>query len=352
MNKNLHSNPLKQISQIPEEDWRDEDDSDFPKKGIYRFFNIHVIFLVLVLLLFGFIFFRIQNWGEFVDLDKIFEDGPGEYDDSLDSVLPLLDENRNIIKHPEPPTIVAFGNAPFADDRNSKDNLANLIADATGATVYNCAVSNSYLACSFSDYDFFTFYWLAHLACGSDVAHNYENIKETLGKDYPKDADEVVKTLTTLDFNEVDVITIMYDATDYLQGHWMYNDSNATDTFYFTGNLEAGIELFQQTYPHIRIIVMSPTYAYAIDEKGKYVSSDQYIYNDQDVLSTYVIKEYASSSARSVSFIDHLYNTITEENADQYLIDNLHINAEGRRLIAERFEYFLNYYNKGYADID
>lgn len=327
----------------------DYDDSVYKRKGIYRFFNIHMILLLLILLMVGYTGYRILNWGVKVDLDEIFKDGPGTYEDNFDFVLPLMDADRNIVKHKEPATIVAFGNSPFSDDRNSKDNLANLIADETGATVYNCSISTSHLACDNEDTDIFSFYWLAHLACGSDIEKNYIEGKEILGDDYPKEADEVIDTLTSLDFNTVDVITIMYDATDYLMGNNMYSDQNSTDIYTFTGNLEAGIELIQQTYPHIRIIVMSPTYAYAVDENGNYVSSDKYIYEEKDVLSTYVIKEFASATTRNVSFVDHLYNTITAANADDYLIDNIHLNAEGRKLIAKRFEYFFNYYNKGYS---
>ena len=114
-------------------------------------------------------------------------------------------------------------------------------------------------------------------------------------------------------------------------------------------NLEASIEVLQNYYPQIRIIVMSPTYAYAVDENGDYVSSDMYIYNGRDVLSTYVIKECYSANIHSVSFMDNLYGSITEDNADEYLVDNLHLNVKGRKLIAKRFEYFLNYYSKDYA---
>ena len=135
----------------------------------------------------------------------------------------------------------------------------------------------------------------------------------------------------------MDVITLMYDGSDYLAGHNMYSDENPTDIQQFTGNMEAGIELIQQTYPHIRIIVMSPPYAYAIDEDGNYVSSDMYRYNNQDVLSTYVIKQYGSAYTRGVTFVDHLYGTITESNADKYLTDNIHLNTEGRKLVAQRF---------------
>ena len=101
----------------------------------------------------------------------------------------------------------------------------------------------------------------------------------------------------------------------------------------------------QDFNPYCRIIVMSPTYAFAINEEGEYVSSDIQRYG-QDVLSTYVIRQYASCATRSVSFVDNLYGTITEDNAEEYLIDNLHLNVEGRRRVAERFEYALNYYNR------
>ena len=57
---------------------------------------------------------------------------------------------------------------------------------------------------------------------------------------------------------------------------------------------------------------MSPTYAYAVDENGDYVSSDMYIYNGRDVLSTYVIKECYSANIHSVSFMDNLYGNIVK----------------------------------------
>ncbi len=329
-----------------------------PQKKKSPFLNVHVLFLVAVIAIIGIIFIRFQTWGVKVDLADIFKDGQGSYDNTLDSILPLVDANGQIVNRDgEASVIVAFGNAPFADDRDSKDNLCNLIAEATDTTVYNCSVSGSYLAAQSLVYDAetapmdaFCFYWLATLAVGGPIDFYYENAEAALGADYPPEAKEVYETIKSIDFNEVDVITVMYDATDYLLGHEMYNDANATDPSQFTGNLEAGLEMLQTNYPHIRIIVMSPTYAYAVDTEGNYVSSDMYTYG-QDVLSTYSIKQYGSCSARSVSFVDHLYGTITEDNAKDYLIDNIHLNVAGRKLVADRFEYFLNYYSKGYVDL-
>ena len=338
-----------------ENDWEEEEEDHPSPKGIRRFLNLHVLFALVLLVVVGLLGYRITHWGQRVSQSDIFKDGQGSYDDSWDSILPLTDKNGKMIVN-DASNIVVFGNAPFADDRGSSDNLASLIAKETGATVYNCSISGSYLAAQHTNFDptlapmdAYCLYWLVNLAAGVPLDGYYNDAAEALGDKTPPEAEEVVNTLKTLDFNTIDTVAIMYDATDYLMGNAMYNDDNPTDPTQFTGNLEASIEVLQSLYPQIRIIVMSPTYAYAIDEDGNYVSSDIYIYNGRDVLSTYVIKECYSANLHSVSFMDNLYGSITEDNAKEYLTDNLHLNVKGRKLIAKRFEYFLNYYSKGYA---
>lgn len=320
---------------------------------IKRFINIHtVLLLVFVITAVGLVY-RFLNWGQLVDPNQIEAENNENTPDTLDLILPLMDQEGNVIdQQKDVSTIVCFGNAPFADDRDSKDNLANMIADRTGATVYNCSISNSYLAAEHNTIrisqfprDAYNFYWLVHLAVKSPIYDRMKSSAEYLGEEASPEADEVFDTLWNLDFEDVDVVVVMYDASDYLAGNEMYNDSNPTDIQQFTGNLEAGIELLQDTYPWIRIIVMSPTYAYAVEEDGSYVSSDIKTYG-WDVLSTYSIKEHGSCFNRSVTFIDHLYGTINEDNADAYLIDNLHLNTEGRKLVADRFVEALNYYDR------
>lgn len=329
-----------------------------PPKKRFRI-NMHLILASSILLFFGLIIFRLLNWGEYINLDEIFKDGPGEYDDTLDLIIPLTGADGLPIptNYDDGLTIVAFGNAPFADDRDSKDNLANMIADMADATVYNCSISGSYMASEWPYFsaadrpmDAYTFYWLAVLAAGIDVESNFTAAAEKLGENIPPDAEEVIRMIKSIDFSTVDVITLMYDATDYLLGHQMYNDDNDMDITRFTGNMEAGIAILQQYYPHIRIIVMGPCYAYAIDDNGEYVSSDIMRFTgefgQQDVLSTYSIKQYGSCSSRSVTFIDHLYGTITEDNARDYLIDNLHLNKDGREMVAKRFVSALKRFDK------
>lgn len=359
LSDNLNNPNDKETSKQQKDLFKDDDDmeeEEIPrKKGIRSFLNVHVLFFLVLIGIIATIFFRFKNWGVEVDLAEIFKDGQGTYDNTMDSILPLMDSQGQIVEsNTENPVIVAFGNAPFADDRDSEDNLCNMIAKATNATVYNCSVSGSYLSvqtknfdADFFPMDAYSFYWLATLAVDGPIESYYEEALEVLGDEAPPEAQEVYDTLTTLDFNTVDVIAIMYDGSDYLIGREMYNDANATDIRQFTGALEAGIELLQSIYPHIRIIVMSPTYLYAIDSDGNYVSSDMYTYG-QDVFSTYVIRQAYSCGVRNVSFVDNLYGTITEDNAEDYLVDNIHLNVKGRKLVANRFEYALNYYSKGY----
>ena len=337
-----------------EEDYPEEDKAPAPA-GIRRFLNVHVFFALILIVVIGLVAYRFTHWGQRVSQSDIFKDGQGSYDDSWDSILPLTDENGQMVIT-DASNIVLFGNAPFADDRDSSDSLANLIAKETGANVYNCSISGSYLAAQELNFDptvaamdAYCLYWLVNLATGAPIDNYYVQAAEQLGDKTPADAEEVINTLKTLDFNTIDTVAIMYDATDYLLGNPMYNDDNPTDPTQFTGNLEASLDVLQSLYPQIRIIVMSPTYAYAVDENGEYVSSDMYIYNNRDVLSTYVIKECYSANLHSVSFMDNLYGSITEDNAKEYLTDNLHLNVKGRKLIAKRFEYFLNYYAKDYA---
>lgn len=336
-------------SDIIDPEYDTEADSQNRESLFFRI-NWHIVLAAGFVIFIGLLVLWFFNYGHYIDRDSLdFLVGRDEIE-TRDSILPLTNDKDAVPIDDGITTIVAFGNAPFADDRNSSDSLANLIADLSGATIYNCSVADTYLAAVEKTFlsdkypmDVFNFYWLTTLIT-LDNRIIFEQAFEAMGENTPEDALEVYQTLTNIDFELVDVITIMYDASDYLAGHEMYNDNNRTDILQFTGNMEAGIELIQEFYPHIRIIVMSPTYAFALDEEGNYVSSDKQRYG-QDVLSTYVTKQFESAYYRCVSFVDHQLGTFTEDEAADYLTDHLHLNLRGRKAVAERFVYALNYYS-------
>ena len=344
-----------------QEDFQEEteyEEADERKRKPFRI-NMHLILLFVFLIFVGGLVYKFFTWGERIDLSEIFKDGQGTYEDTYDEFLPLIDADGKAVPvdYSDGLTIVAFGNAPFADDRDSEKSLANLIAKDANATVYNCSITGSYVAAQstvfspeYKPMDIYTPYWMATLFTSTgqtreDMEDNFRYAAEHLGDDCPADATEVFDTLASIDFSTVDVITFMYDATDYLMGNNMYNFENTTDITYFANNLEAAIELIQNAFPNIHIIVLGPAYAYGLEDDGTYVSSDIKRYGNQDALSVYSIMEWNTCASRSVTFVDNLYGTITEDNAKQYLTDYIHLNQKGREKIAERFLYALNYFN-------
>lgn len=318
--------------------------------------NIHVVLLVVVVVTVSFILYKYLTWGQQVDPDEAAAGTDDYIAESYDSILSLTDGEGNIIAPnlEDGLSIAIFGNGPFAEDRDSEDGLAAMLAKSAGATVYNCSISGSYLAStevmpdmSINPWDGFNFYWMSLLSTDLEVYDFPGQAIEALGTDAPPEAAAVRETMSTLDFDTVDVIVIMYDASDYLAGHPANTTEEISPTQSFAGNLEAGLQILRQEHPNTRIIVMSPTYAFSdrLDENGNYISSDIVRYG-QDTLSAYIRSGAQSCGAAQVSYVDNFYVTFNEDNAVNYLSDNIHLNAEGRKKVIERLLYALNYYNE------
>lgn len=329
---------------------------DAPQKGLLNALlrvNWHLVLLIVFIASVFLIVTMIRNWGQVVNLDDITtEDDPSidPYIDVLDNILPNSEAEGSPAATDGVTKVVLFGNDPFAADYGTSNNVGEIIADLSGATVYNCAVTGSNLVPETFLYsvqdapmDAFNFYWLTTFLGYEGVDFCEQSL--TLAPDaLPAEAKDAYATLCSIDFSTVDVIGIMYDASDYLEGKDLYNPDNEIDIHTFYGNLNAGIQLLQETFPHIRIIVMSPTYAYAVDADGNYVDSDIHIYNEFP-LSTYSQMIDRCAANLGVSYVDNFYGTVNVNNANDYLIDNIHLNNDGKQKVAERFVYALQYYD-------
>lgn len=320
--------------------------------------NWHVILLLVLVFSTVFIIYRIKNWGTKVDLDNLGIIDNTDYDVEItDNILPNYYEGTSPADDGET-YVVMFGNDTLAQNRGTSDDMANRIAELTDATVYNCAVTGSFLTATnyFLDpenapMDAFSLYWLTTSYAMDEqnkqlINDMYLEIVNEHNDKLSSDAKVAYETLAAIDFNKVDVIAIMYDARDYLAGKPISNETDPKDILTYSGNLEASIELIKGTYPHIRIIIMSPTYAYALNAEGDYVSSDLYYYLDHWKLSDYALIMGNLSNKHAITFVDNIYGTVNELNADQYLLDHINLNVAGREKLAERFVYALEYYDE------
>ncbi|MCH5274547.1 MAG: SGNH/GDSL hydrolase family protein [Lachnospiraceae bacterium] len=302
-----------------------------------------VIFFVIIVLLIVLVR-KFTSYGRYItqaEIDAIPVPENAEMQ-NYDNIIALRTEDDGTFPEDDGLTTVLFLGNLFAEDKDSPNNPCNLFAKATGATVYNCAIEGSYMS-SLNPYfqetaypmDAFCFYWLTNIFTGNnyqiaDLA--YENMEEI-----PEELQKSIDTLKNLNFRTVDVIYIMYDGSDYLDGRNVTNAENPMDIQTFTGAMAAGISFIQEHYPWIRIVVMSPTYAFGVAEDGSYISSDSKIYGDRK-LSAYVIEQSYTAGTMDVSFVDCFYGGIHEDIASDYLTDNLHLNQAGRQLVADRMQ--------------
>lgn len=323
------------------------------KKKTKKEFKIsfHLVFLILVIL---FLIWGLNKFLTYGNRVKSQYD-PNASNEGFD--IEVLDNMKPIYASPEdmPPddgirTILFLGNSPLSDDKYSPDGLANMIGDMTGAKIYDCSIPGSMqsvhsIELEATEYpmDAFSLYWLSLLATGDRLVIQ-DNALKVMGNSAPIEAYDAYDTLTSLDFNDVDVICIMYDGTDYLEGQKLIDNDKPEDITTFYGAMNSSLALLQAKYPHIRYIVMSPAYCYAIDENGEYYNSD-FAKVDGTPYSEYCVMMERAAYINYASFVDNIYGTINEYNAEEYLRDNIHLNLEGRKKMAERFIYALTFYD-------
>lgn len=263
-----------------------------------------------------------------------------EYEtEALDYIQPLDPELLEGREDDGVTTIVCLGNEPFTDE-TGKDGLAELIAKKCDATVYNCAFPGSYISMKNQEYsdsypqDGLSLYLVAASLCGNDYAlMEYSAGKLSSGKDI---AYEALDTLKSIDFETVDMIVIMYDLHDYMDERPVYDANNDINLLTWNGALNASLQIIQQTYPHIRLVVLSPTYAQYENDEGELIDCDTMDFGN-GVLPDYVLHEIDVAIFNGVSILDNYYGTINEYAADDCLTDGYHLNKEGRERIAARF---------------
>lgn len=309
--------------------------------------NFHIILLALMAVIFLVIVLKLAFWDKRVRQSTEREnDTTLSFDtEALDAIVPLDSSTGGKKEKDTDLRILFLGNGSLADDKTSDKNLANIVQAKTGATVYNCAIPGTYMSMKNSTYkntfiyDAFSFYNL----CTIFTINNTKTIswaERDLGG-LPENVAEPLHLLQSIDYNELDVLCVYYDGSDYLDQRGAYDEDAESDPTQFCGALNAGLDLVKEYLPHVRIIVMSPTYVYAVDKNGKYSSS---FLTDilEEPLSTYVGLQAQSCIDRQVSFVDNLYGSVYEEIADDYLKDNILLNDKGHALLADRFLYALN----------
>lgn len=300
--------------------------------------SIHLILLAAIVLVIAFSAFRLYQWnkGERIEYDP--NDQSTEFDvEALDSIIPLAPDKREGYEDDGVTTILCLGDDPFSLNQG-ENGLAEQIAKKTGATVYNGSFTGTTIApasASFGEGDMLDAFSFLYVA--TSLAHGDFELMKTAAT-YSSDEMFPVTTelLAGLDMNSVDIICIMYDASDYINKRPCDDPNEPRNPVTYTGALRTGLAAIQEAYPHIRLVVMSHTFCHTINEEGNFENGDR-IDLGHGTLSHYLQKELDAASDCGVSFIDNFYGSVNEDNYLDYMTDYIHFNDAGRELLASRF---------------
>lgn len=318
-----------------------ENKEEIHERGKFRP-NAHIIILALIALVFITAVWKLLLWnrGEKIIIDP--NEDTSQFDVETEDYIMYLDA-RQLEGHEDDgkTTVLCLGNDPFASDRSEK-GAAGQLAKLLDADVYNCAFKGSTLSAKNSVYDAgyvndaFSLYWLTKSITLQDftLLDNSVDAFENTGSD---SAGEALDTLKKVDMDKVDVLTIMYDGSDYLEDRIVTSPYDLSDIGTCSGALKESLALLRKTYPYIRILVLSPTFACQVDENGNYLpgsTTDTPMKNG--FLSDYMIAYKNIAVDSGVTFIDNYNGTITEGNYKEYLKDNIQLNEKGSALVARR----------------
>lgn len=230
-------------------------------------------------------------------------------------------------------TIVNFGDSIFGNYEYPND-ISTELAKLTDATVHNCGFGGCRMGKhSQSAYDAFSMYRLADAIVSNDWTLQ-DTAVASLGRLYNQN----LNTLKSLDFNNVDIITIAYGTNDLTGGLNTDNVNNLYDTVTFGGALRYSIETLLNIYPHLKIFICSQTYRFWVDSNNVFTQdSDTYATSGGNTLLMFVEKTKEIAKEYHLPYIDNYYSLgINKFNRSVYFseTDGTHPILAGRRLIA------------------
>ena len=309
-----------------------------PKKRGVFLVNIQLILLGAIVLVIGFLAFRLYKWNKGTPSDYDPNYQTTDFDiETLDNLIPLAPDKREGYVDDGVTTILCLGDDPFSLERG-ENGLAEQIAKKTGATVHNGSFTGTTMAAQFASYndgyilDAFSFSYVAKSLASGD----FDLMKTAATYSYDENFAKTAQMLSELDMNTVDMICVMYDGSDYVNKRPCDDPNAPYAEITYTGALRSGVEAIQEAYPHIRIVVMSHTFCHSINEEGNFQNGDRADLG-HGTLSHYLQKERDATMDVGVSFIDNFYGSINEDNYLDYMTDYIHFNDAGRELLAQRF---------------
>ena len=154
----------------------------------------------------------------------------------------------------------------------------------------------------------------------------------TFALDYFKEA---LQELAKVDFSEVEILFIEHATNDYNAGRPLDNLSDPYDVYTYGGALRYSIEKIKETYPDMKIVLVTPTYCY-FQSDGQRAGDSENSDFGYGPLENYANLQIQIAGEYGLDVVDDFHNLgINAQNVDEYTEDGLHLNEKGRALMAK-----------------
>ncbi len=309
----------------------------FPKQRLMILIPLAIILFVII-----FCIARILIWDKGKDYKFEGPTDPSALDTESEDYFVAMDKSLLAGREDDGEMHILFLGDDIFTYGDSAQSIPNQVAEATGATVYNCAFPNSTLSLSSPTFDesncndVFSFSMLSLCINANDFS--FIDYYKASAEIYDSSFDSTIEQLKSIDFNKIDIIFLGYGTYDYLNGHMTTDVANPIATNAVTGALTAGVTAIRDVYPHIRFVLMSPTFCYYDEGDGTLTQADiRRVGTTNENLGGYIIAMKAICTELEVSFLDNYFGIpLNAETAQKYLVDAVHINDECRVLIANK----------------
>ncbi len=146
--------------------------------------------------------------------------------------------------------------------------------------------------------------------------------------------EDTIDELAQVDFANTEVLLLAFGVNDYHAGVPLENPKDPMDIYTYSGALREVLHTLQESYPDMRIVLVTPTYAWYIAND---LTCEEYVI-EGNVLEDFVEQELAIAAEFDVEVIDLYHDFYTHEKWEDwrtYTEDGLHPNEYGRTLLAE-----------------
>ena len=237
----------------------------------------------------------------------------------------------------QPVEMVAFGDSVFTDI-GDMTAIPDRLAELLGKSVYNASMGGTCAArleaerrldCAKGS---LSLVGLAKAIRSADFGvQQTARIRDSNTERFPA----IIDGLEEIDFTQVETVLIEKGLNDYHGGVPIENPEDPYDEYTFLGALRSAVTDLRRVNPDVRILFITPTYAWYTAWELTCEEMD----NGGGFLEDYVNAELGLAQELDVEAVDLYHDFFPHErweDWEQSMMDGLHPNEAGREKIAER----------------